>query len=168
MVAIACALTGCAAETPVIQSPTSAPATTPSSDPAWPQISKTLNHEGVIRDNVYTISIPRDDLDVNIEGMDVPTAAGLESVFWFYRCPCGKLNLVGQFLVADYEANDVIDALRAGRIKVASVSPYLLYEKPRLLLIRFQDEGDPVAMAETLREALRWMGKARMPARKLN
>lgn len=107
------ALGGCAADTPVAQSLAAAPSTTaPASDPAWPQISKVLDREGVTRDNVYTISIPRDDLDVSIEGMDVPTAAGLESIFWFYRCPCGKLNLVGQFLVADYESNDVIDALR--------------------------------------------------------
>jgi len=167
LIAVASTLAGCTADTP-IQSATSAPATAPASDPAWPQIDKALGREGAVHGNVYTISIPRDDLDVSIEGMDVPTAAGLQSTFWFYRCPCGKLNLVGQFLVADYESNDVIDALRAGRIKVASVSPYLLYEKPHLLLIRFQDEGDPVELVGTLREALRWMGKQRMPARKLN
>ena len=76
------------------------------------------------------------------------------------------MNVVGQFIVADYEANDVIDALRAGHLYVASTGPALLYEKPRLMLIRFQGEGDAASLAKPIREALRWTGKERMAPRK--
>jgi uncharacterized protein YceK len=168
-------LSGCGAivsEEPSIQThhialPTSAPATRESADP-WAQISAELGRAGVLKNDLDTFTFPRDDLNVTIEGMDVPTGAGLETVFWFYRCSCGKMSVVGQFVVADYEANDVIDSLRAGQMKVASVAPLLLYEKPRLLLIRFQAEGEPTPMAKTLREALRWTGKERMAPRRIN
>jgi len=133
----------------------------------WSDVSSVLGKSGVLKDGVYTIAFPRDDLNVSIEGMDVPTPAGLGSTFWFYRCTCGKKSVVGQFVVADYEANDVIDALRARQMKVASLAPLLMYEKPRLMLIRFQAEGEPGAMAKTLKEALRWTGKARMAPQKI-
>ena len=91
---------------------------------------------------VYTITVPRDDWTIMIEGMEVPTAAGLESVFHFYYCPCGKTNVVGQFCVLDYESNDVIDALRAARIEIASVAPMLLHTRQAPVLIRFFAEGN--------------------------
>ena len=163
-------LTGCAEQSaaPDTVAPLSAnhPSTQPV-DPAWDQIAAGLGRRGVLHNNIYTITVPRDDLDIAIEGMEVPSGAGMESTFWFYRCPCGKLNVVGQFILADYEANDVIDALRQGGMKVASVGPVLLYEKPRLTLIRFQAEGEETGFAKTLREALRWTGKERMAPRSL-
>ncbi|MDB5298549.1 MAG: peptidase [Phycisphaerales bacterium] len=126
-----------------------------------------LERKGVIKDGVYVVTVPRDDLDVTIEGMGIPTAAGIESVFYFYRCPCGKMNVAGQFVTADYEANDVADALRQGQLKITSIGPLLLYEKPRLLVVRFQAEGDAVLMAKALREALRWTAAERMAPQKL-
>lgn len=141
---------------------TTAPATQPA-DPAWPGIAKALERPGVLKDGTYTITIPRDDLDVTIDGMAIPTGAGIESIFYFYRCPCGKMNVAGQFVTADYESNDVVDALRRNAaMNVASIAPLLLYAKPNLTVIRFQAEGDPAVMAAILREALRWTGKERM------
>jgi hypothetical protein len=169
-------ITGCAAgsdaRSPIAATrPAAVAATAPAeafaSEPAWVEIAKALERKGVIKDGVYVVTVPRDDLDVTIEGMGIPTAAGIESVFYFYRCPCGKMNVVGQFVTADYEANDVADALRQGQIKVTSIGPLLLYEKPRLLVVRFQAEGDPVAMAKSLREALRWTAAERMAPQKL-
>ena len=151
----------------IIHSATAPSATNPTAS-QWAEVSAILGKPGTLKGDVYTITVPRDDLHVAIEGMDVPTGAGLESVFWFYRCTCGKTSVVGQFVTADYEANDVIDALRAGRMKVAALSPMLMYEKPHLLLVRFQAEGEPASLAKTLREALRWTGKERMAPQKID
>lgn len=141
---------------------TSAPATQPV-DPAWRDLDRIMQRHGVAKNGVYVFTIPRDDLDVAIEGMGVPAAAGIESVFYFYRCPCGKMNVAGQFVTTDYEADDVVDALRKNAtLKVATIAPFLLYAKPTLMLVRFQGEGDPVEMAKNLREALSWTGKERL------
>lgn len=138
------------------------PATQPA-DPAWPDIDRVMQRRGVARDGVYVFTIPRDDLDVSIDGMGIPTAAGIESIFYFYRCPCGKMSVTGQFVTTDYEADDVVDALRHDAVlSVSAVSPFLISERPRLMVVRFQGEGDPAAMARNLREALRWIGRERM------
>ncbi|HZL36854.1 MAG TPA: DUF1259 domain-containing protein [Tepidisphaeraceae bacterium] len=139
------------------------PPTTQAADPAWPDIDRVMQRHGVPGDGVYVFTIPRDDLDVSIDGMGIPTAAGIQSIFYFYRCPCGKMSVTGQFVTTDYEADDVVDALRQNAtLNVAAIAPFLLSEKPRLMLVRFQGEGDPATMAKNLREALRWIGKERM------
>ncbi|HEX8913934.1 MAG TPA: DUF1259 domain-containing protein [Humisphaera sp.] len=147
---------------------TTAPAPDPQSDEgraraAFEVVAKELGRTGVYRTPlVYTVTVPRDDVSVVIEGMDVPTAAGIESTFHFYWCPCGKTCVVGEFCVLEHEANDVIDALRAAKIEVASVAPMLLHARQRPTLVRFFAEGKPEPIAKAVREGLRWTGKERM------
>ncbi len=129
-------------------------------------VARTMGRAGVLHDGVYTVTVPRDDLMVSIEGMDVPAAAGISSVFNFYKCTCGKSVVIGQFLCADYEANDVLLSLQQNDILVSSVSPYLIYEKPRLLCVRFQSEGDAQKQAAALKAALGWTAKHTEPPRK--
>jgi hypothetical protein len=136
---------------------------------AWESIAAALGRPGELKDGVYRVVFPRDDLDVTIEGNAVPAGAGVESDFRFYRCPCGRINVAGQFVVADYEANDVVNELQLGHLSVASLAPLMLDERPRLLLIRFFGENHSGgALAKTLRSALAWTGKERMAPRKLD
>ena len=117
---------------------------------------------GVTNGKVHTLTLPRADLDViNLEMGDIPTEAGLATTLHLFRCGCGKYYVIGDFCVTDYESNDVIDALRAGQFQIASVSPILLQEKPRILSIRVQGEGEIEHVTKTLKEAFRWIGENR-------
>jgi hypothetical protein len=128
----------------------------------WKALDPVIGAKGEFKDEVYTYILPRNDLDVAVESMDVPAAAGIASEFHFFRCTCGKMRVVGQFCCADYEANDVIDAIRPGAlIAVANVGPMFISDKPRVTLVRFQGEGDAVELAKLLKSALGWMGDAR-------
>jgi hypothetical protein len=167
---IAITLAGCTMAMPATQ-PADPPAVraaaatdasqVPDEAQTWKTIATALGHTGVAKDHVYVVTIPRDDLEVTIDGMGIPTAAGLESEFRFYRCPCGKLNVVGQFCVTDYESNDVAAALENSRFDVASMSPMFLYDKPRMMILRFQGEGSPEDLGKTLHDALGWIGPER-------
>ena len=138
---------------------------------AWKAVEAALGGPGALRAGVYTVTVPRDDLELTINGNDVPVAAGLESEFRFYRCPCGKINVIGQFVVADYEANDVIDALREDPnvgFEVVSVGPFTIREKPRLSVVRFLGENrSGGTLARALRTALDWTGAKRMAPQKI-
>ena len=139
-----------------------APATTQAAPgEGFEPIAKELGLAGDLKDGVYTVSLPRKDLDVHNDDGDVPPGV-LKSEFQFYRCDCGKMNVVGQFCVAEYESNDVIDALRGGMMKVASVSPMLQGEFPRVMIVRFQGAGGSQQLAKTIKGALEWTGEARM------
>ena len=148
------------------------PATQPSDEPEalearFAAIARVLGPGGVDKDEVFTYTLPRTDLEVRTDAGAVPASVA-ESRFHFFKCECGKMNVVGQFVLADYEANDVIDALREGHIKVVSVGPMLIGEQPRVLVVRFQGEGGSTTIAQTIKSALDWTGPARMttqPAR---
>jgi hypothetical protein len=119
---------------------------------------------GETRGRVHTLTLPRADLDVyTLDTGDVPTEAGLASTLRLWRCGCGKYYVLGEFCVVDYESNDVIDALRANgsHISIVSVSPMLLQEKPRILMLRIQGEGEIETLTKTLKEAVRWIGENR-------
>ena len=149
-------------ERPPVSVPTSQPGD-PRARTAFETVSRVLGLPGQYKSaEVYLVTVPRPDLAVFIEGMEVPTAAGIESTFHFYFCPCGKTSVIGQFCVADYEVNDVIDALRAARLEIASIAPMVLHTKQSPILIRFFAEGQPEPIAGAIREALRWTAKERM------
>ena len=112
--------------------------------------------------NILSIDLPRTDLQVgHIDLGEIPVDAGLTSNIYFFSCPCGKMNAIGQLCVVDYEQNDIIDELRAARIKIASVSPMFLGARPQIMLIRFQGEGDAGKLAEAIKKALTWTGEDR-------
>jgi hypothetical protein len=138
----------------------------PTDEQVWRAIADAMGRPGDLKDGVYTYVYPRDDIELTIQGNDVPAAAGIYSLFHFYRCACGRINVIGQFVLADYETNDVIDELRNGHLEVTAVGPLLLNERPRLMLVRFFGEmkrgGD---LAGAVRSALDWTGPNRMPPR---
>lgn len=125
------------------------------------ELDKAFGRKGEVRDGVYRLVTPRPDLFVTVNGMDVPTGAFLESDFRFWHCPCGKALVNGQFVVADYEVNDVINELQLGHLEIAAVGPLLLDERPRLMLIRFQGEGEAKQLATALKSAFSYTGEAR-------
>ena len=132
------------------------------SEPAlFRALDETFGRKGDVKDGVYRLVTPRTDLFVTTDGWDVPTGAFLESDFRFWRCPCGKALVSGQFVVADYEANDVVEELLEHDLHVASMAPLMLDERPRLLLIRFQGEGRARELATALKSALSYTGEAR-------
>ena len=130
--------------------------------PDWKAVGEAVGVAGQLKDNVYAVTILRDDLDVTIEGMSIPAAAGLAHRFNFFQCPCGKIILVGEFCVPEYETNDVIDSLRAGALlRVGSASNLFVGDRPKIMSVHFQGEGDGIQMAKLIKDALRWTGEAR-------
>jgi hypothetical protein len=158
-ITLLCVLTSCAAE---VQAPATADAPkTQINDQRFETIAKEFP-AGKLEKNIFTTHILRSDLEVgHIEMGQIPVAAGLHSSIYFYPCPCGKMNTSGQLCVVDYEVNEVIDELRAARIKIASVGPMFIGERPKLMMIRFHAEGDATKLAAALKKALSWMGDDR-------
>jgi hypothetical protein len=136
----------------------------------WTPLDKVIGVKGEFKNDVCTFVLPRTDLTVAVDSMEVPIAAGIASEFHFFRCSCGKMRVVGQFCCVDYETNDVIDAIRVGSIiEVTNVGPMFNTDRPRISIVRFQGEGDAQTLAKLLKSALGWIGDARnapLPGRK--
>jgi hypothetical protein len=163
-------IAGCAPDSSEIHAAPAAAATTRPVDhvgeseddaTAWAAIARIMERQGTEHDGVYTVVVPRDDLYVSVEGMLVPTAAGIESRFNFFHCSCGKTSVVGQFVLVDYEVQDVISVLSAADFTIAGIAPFLLNGHPTLMTISFKGEGDTETVAGTLRKAISFTGKER-------
>jgi len=155
-IVVFCIFAGCAtaADTP-------APAESKITEERWQPIVKEFPAARVEK-NILSITIPRSDLEVgHIDLGVIPPEAGLSSSIYFLPCPCGKMNALGQLCVVDYEMNDVIDELRAARIKIASTAPMFIGARPNIMIIRFQGEGDSGKLAQALKKALSWTGEDR-------
>jgi len=138
------------------------PATAPSDLPEKRALEQEFREKTAIlggkrsfEDDVLTIRLPRSDIWVQNEMGEIPSAAGIESSIYFYRCSCGKDRVVGQFAVADFEVNRVVDELRKGQIDVVSVGAMFMGDKPRMMVMRFQGEGDAGEISQTLEEAVK-------------
>jgi hypothetical protein len=152
MLAISLALFagGCATDVPATR-----PAAMQADSPDWwRMLTASLHGQQIVLDGSFAVIVPRDDIDLESEMGQIPTSAGIASRFYFFRCPCGKVKLLGDFLACDYERDDVLDALRAGKFEVVSMSPILENTRPILVSIRFQAEGEGEDLVKTLRSAL--------------
>jgi hypothetical protein len=120
----------------------------------WKVLTAPLHGQQVVSDSSFAVIVPRDDIDLESEMGQVPTTAGIESRFYFWRCHCGKVKVMGEFLACDYESDDVLDALRAGKFTIDSIAPILENTRPNLLCIRFQSEGEGPDLVATLKSAM--------------
>jgi hypothetical protein len=133
----------------------------------WRALTQPLNGEQVPGDGSFAVIVPRRDIDLESEMGQVPTSAGIASRFYFFRCTCGKVKIVGDFLACDFETDDVLDALRGGKFTIDSMGPILQNTRPIVYSIRFQGEGDGPELIKALRNALDETGR-RAPPHSMN
>jgi len=120
---------------------------------AWQEKTDSLPGDKVLHDDVYTITVQREDLWVHAEIGEVPSAA-LASVIHFWLCPCHKGRVIGELVVRDDEVKTACDDLSAGGILVTSLSPVLLSEHPRLMSIHFMAEGNLEGLVKNIHDVL--------------
>jgi uncharacterized protein DUF1259 len=156
-----CVLMGCASVPPGAPSTQPAASFHDDSPKFWRGLTAPLHGNQATLDGCFAVTVPRDDIDLESEMGQIPTSAGIESRFYFYRCECGKVKVLGDFLACGYESDDVLDALRAGKFDIVSMSPILENARPTLVSIRFQAEGDGEDLVAALRAALDQTGKYR-------
>ncbi len=147
---------GCATDVPTTRPAAAMQADSPD---WWRMLTAPLHGQQIVSEGSFAVIVPRDDIDLESEMGQIPTSAGIASRFYFFRCPCGKVKLLGDFLACDYERDDVLDTLRAGKFEVVSMSPILENTRPILVSIRFQAEGEGEDLVKTLRNALDAVGR---------
>jgi hypothetical protein len=109
--------------------------------------------------NVYKVGFPRSDLDVHIDDVQLKPGLALGSWVAFLQFPQHTM-VMGDLVLTEDEVNPVISALQAGGIEQTALHNHVLRESPRVMYLHFGGQGDPAALARTLRTALQ---KTRTP-----
>lgn len=90
---------------------------------------------------------------VTCEGAEIPAYMGFETIFHF-QPDVKKSKIYGQWVLSREEAKKVIESLMINHIGVTDTHSLLLDLSPQPVFVDFWTEGDPIKIAEVLREAL--------------
>jgi hypothetical protein len=129
--------------------------TTSSSSADWDAVGQAIGKEGkLMKGDVYRIDLPRSDLQVTSQGVQIKPALSLGSYLAFKDMGDGNSMVMGDLVLTEDEYNKVISALQDGGISQTAVHKHLLDESPAIWWTHIQGTGDPVTMAKTIRSAL--------------
>lgn len=128
-------------------------------EPTWDRVAEILGKKGSLSpDGVYKTTFPRTDLGVTFDGAPLPVGMGLASWAAFTRRPDGTTLVMGDTVMLASEVNHVVDALRAGGIRVSALHNHMLGEQPAIYFLHYQGNDKADALARTVRGALDWLG----------
>src|SRR3989454_12719679 len=103
--------------------------------------------------DVFRIAMPRTDLKVKVQGVDVKAGFALGSYAAFKKT--GKDAMVmGDLVLLDEEVNDVMARLLDKGIEIAALHNHLYEVCPHVMYMHYSGHGGPRQLATSLREAL--------------
>ncbi|WP_460452558.1 DUF1259 domain-containing protein [Alsobacter sp. SYSU BS001988] len=121
--------------------------------PNWKAVGQALGREGAMQGEVYRIGLPRSDLKVRLDGVDLKPALALGS--WLAFRPMGDEAMVmGDLVLTQDEINPVMKRLSEGGIAITAVHNHLLRAEPYTLYMHVSGHGDPVKLATLLHDGL--------------
>jgi Domain of Unknown Function (DUF1259) len=119
----------------------------------WAKIDGILGRTGAVGGTVHRYGFPRSDLQVTLDGVTIRPTLALGG--WIALQPMGNMAMVmGDLVLLQSEVNPVMAKLIEGGVEVTAVHNHLLRAEPLTFYMHVGGHGDPVKMAETIKNAL--------------
>jgi len=123
-------------------------------EPDWKAVGQTLGKEGaVMPGGVYRVGLPRTDLKVTLDGVEIKPGFALGS--WLAFKPMGNDAMVmGDLVLTGDEVNPVMKKLLENGIEVTALHNHLLRSEPATMYMHVSGHGDAVKLAASLHDGL--------------
>src|ERR1700724_3800484 len=120
----------------------------------WGQVAQALGKSGSeMPGGVYRIGLPRSDLKVTLDGVEVKPALAVGS--WLaFRSEGDQALVMGDLVLTAEEVSPVMNKLVEGGIAITALHNHLLRSSPATLYMHVRGHVDPVTLATTLHPAL--------------
>ncbi len=105
-------------------------------------------------ENVVRVTSPRNDIQVRVDGTQLPPFAGLTSWAAFRPGEQAEAMVMGDFVLMQDEVNPVMDACFAGGLTVTALHNHFFYDDPKVLFLHIGGEGTTEQLASGVRKAL--------------
>lgn len=124
------------------------------SESDWKPVEEALGKSGQLQaGGVFRIAMPRTDLRVTVQGVDVKAGFALGSYAAFKKMGKGAM-VMGDLVLLDEEVQDVMARLLAKGIAVTALHNHLNDVSPHVMYMHYSGRGDAVELARSIREAL--------------
>jgi hypothetical protein len=121
----------------------------------WKQVDEAIGKPGSTQPgDVHRYGLPRTDLHVTLDGIEIKPAFALGSWVAFKAMSDDKAMAMGDLVLTEDEVDPVMAKLRAGGVEVTALHNHLLRATPATLYMHIGGEGDPVKLATTIHDAL--------------
>jgi hypothetical protein len=119
----------------------------------WAKVDGIFGRTGAVGGAVHRWGFPRSDLQVTLDGVTIRPTLALGG--WIAFQPMGNMAMaMGDLVLLQSEVSPVMAKLIEGGVDVTAVHNHLLRAEPMTLYMHVGGHGDPVKMAETIRNAL--------------
>jgi hypothetical protein len=121
---------------------------------AWKDVEQALGKAGSMQPgDVYKVSLPRSDLQVTVNGVQIKPALALGS--WVAFKKMGNTTMVmGDLVLTEDEVTPVMTKLREGGVEQTALHNHVLHESPRIMYMHISAMGDAVKIARAIHDAL--------------
>src|SRR5215203_6292800 len=125
-------------------------------EPDWTAVAQALGKSGApAPGGVYRVGLPRTDLNVKLDGVEIKPALALGSWLAFRGMGAGEDAMVmGDLVLTDEEVNPVMKRLVEGGIAITALHNHLLRSSPHTMYMHFHGHGAATKLASTLHQAL--------------
>ena len=129
-------------------------------DADWDAVAKAIGRSGTeMPGGVYRVGLPRSDLTVTVDGVQLKPALALGSYMVTHKA--GKQAMVmGDLVLLQEEVNPVMKKLIEQGIEITAVHNHLLRATPQVMYMHYQGHGDAAELAAAVRSAL---GESKTP-----
>lgn len=122
--------------------------------PSWKPVEDAIGVPGTaLAGGIFKITIPRSDLHVTVDGVQLAPAFALTSWLAFRNLGADTM-VMGDFVLAESEVAPAMAKLVAGGIAVTALHNHLLRATPPVMYMHVSGMGDATALAHTLHDAL--------------
>ncbi len=120
----------------------------------WLPVAEALGKSGaLLPGGVYRVGLPRTDLTVTVQGVQVKAGFALGSYAAFTKVGAGAM-VMGDLVLLDPEVNAVMSRLWENSLNVTALHNHLIEMSPHVMYMHFTGRGSAVALARGLRAAL--------------
>src|ERR1700731_3974203 len=124
-----------------------------SADINWKEVDTALGKSAMVSGEVRRYGLPRSDLQVTLDGIQIKPALALGG--WVAFAPMhGEAMVMGDLVLLESEITPVMTKLLDGGLDITAVHNHILRASPATFYMHVGGHGDPEKMAAVIRSAL--------------
>ena len=128
----------------------------------YQSVLQTLGKQGDFKANVLKVNIPRNDLNVVVDGVATPTPLGFGGWLAMTAGDGGHQVMMGDLVLLEDEVNPVMSALLDNGLAVTALHNHFFWEEPPVYYMHVMGHGTAAELSRRVKPAVDLIGKVEL------